>query len=79
MARAKKRVLSDHLDRQQRAALSDRAARRRAGMLRAARMQSSQELAQYRVKEPGAHSQESAEVSPTDEEEEGRARLRRAS
>ena len=72
MARTKQRVRSDHLNRQQRAASADRAACRRASILRAARMLSSQEAAQLRVKEPGARSQETGEASPTDEEEEVR-------
>ena len=70
MARTKQRVLADRLDRQQRAALADRAARRRAGILRAARILSSQEAAQLRVTEQGARSQETGEASTAAEEEE---------
>ena len=53
-ARTKERVLADHLSRQQKAAAAARLEGRRAICLKAARILSSQEAAQVRVKEPRA-------------------------
>ena len=65
-------VLSDHLDRQQIAALADRAARHCARILKALRMLSSHEAARLQLKEPCARSQENENdgALPTNEEEE---------
>ena len=54
MAGTKARVLADHLSSQQKAAAAARIERRRAVCLKAARILSSQEAAQVRVKEPRA-------------------------
>ena len=59
MARTKlSRVLLDHLERQQTAALADRAARSRVRVLKVTRVPLSREAAQLRVKESCARSQE---------------------
>ena len=70
MARTKARVLQDHLTAKQKAARAERNAQRRAGLLRAARILSSQELeAREPVKYPARAPSETEQDSETEPEE----------